>query len=416
MKKVKISFKNLNTGSIFLYLFLILISSLLIVAGLISLPLTENFREDISYDLVTKDPLYWGKEYILELDTTTVLDSEKEEMIDNTRDILFKRLNSSGIEEVSVYGEQRDDKDIVRVVVKTSKDESLVDNLVQNRFFVTVVTRKEDVDFEDEENQYAYLLGENYNKTEFTGESFRNVLITKLKNSSGEYSYFAVFKPWMTKEKGFQEFLAQHENETIGVDIDGFVTPYYVPATNPKTFAIPITGGDSQAELIDKLYNSGEIPLSYTTTETNSLEVNNFSLNYIELSIALLSAVILVHLILIYVLKEDTKDISQSLFSVLLTISLWIAYLKIFAIPVDIWLLAIETVLITLIIYLLTHNKESQVGITTSLLLSSFVLMTTGIGYMRIFGQEMIILVILCQACIAFSKWYIANMKKVLLK
>jgi len=77
-------------------------------------------------------------------------------------------------------------------------------------------------------------MGENYNPTEFTGSSFRNILLTELKDGSGEYSYFAVFKLWLTNEKAFQNFLKTHEEETIGLEIDGFVTPYYVPTSNPK--------------------------------------------------------------------------------------------------------------------------------------------------------------------------------------
>jgi len=76
MKKVKIKFDNLQIGPLLSYLFLILVSSLLIVIGLISLPLTEQIKEEISYNLTTKDDLYWSKEYILELDTSQTLDTD----------------------------------------------------------------------------------------------------------------------------------------------------------------------------------------------------------------------------------------------------------------------------------------------------------------------------------------------------
>lgn len=416
MKKIKLSFDNLKLGSVFVYSLLILITSLLIVVGLISLPLTERLREDVSYNLITKDEQYWSKEYVLELDTSQVLDIDKQKYIDKTRDILYKRLNKAGLEEISVLQDKTETQDILRVVVKTSKDETLVDNLVQNRYFVTIVTRKEDVDFEDEENPYAYLFGENYNSTEFHGSLFRNILITELKNSSGEYSYFAVFKLWITKEKNFQNFLKGYETETIGVDIDGFVTPYYVPTGNPKTFAIPVTGGESQSQLIDILYNAGEIPLSYSTLETNNITVESSKLDYIGLSVALLVAILLVHIILLFVLKEDSKTISNSLFSTLLSVSLWITYLKISSTPVDTWLLALECILITIIIYELIHNKESQIAITTSLIISSFILITLGISYMKIFGKDLLLLTILCQFSIVFGKWYITKMKKTLLK
>ena len=416
MKKIKINFGNLKLGSSFLYLAMILISSLVIVIGLISLPLTEKIKEDISYNLITKDNLYWEKEYTLELDTSDVAEIDKKKYIEKTKDILYRRLNKAGLEEVSIYEENSKENNILKVYVKTSENESFVDNLVENRFFVTVVTRKDNVDFDSEDNQYAYLFGENYNATEFTGSSFRNVFITKLKNSSGEYSYFAVFKTLITKEKAFQSFLNEHEEEYIGVSIDGFVTPYYVPANDPKTFAISISGEESQAELIDILYNSGEIPLSFTTSDTKYIDTTVPSFNYIQLSISILGSIVLVYIILLFVIKEDSKKISQSLFSTLLTFAGWITYLKLTSTPVDTWLLAMECILSAILIYILVHNKESQVPIVASLAASFFILMLLGIGYIKIFGKDMLLVLILCQFNIVFGKWYLDNMKKVIIK
>lgn len=416
MRKIKINFGNLKLGSSLLYLAMILISSLIIVIGLISLPLTEKIKEDISYNLITKDNLYWEKEYTLELDTSDVAEIDKKKYIEKTKDILYRRLNKAGLEEVSIYEENSKENNILKVYVKTSENESFVDNLVENRFFVTVVTRKDNVDFDSEDNQYAYLFGENYNATEFTGSSFRNVFITKLKNSSGEYSYFAVFKTWITKEKAFQSFLNEHEEEYIGVSIDGFVTPYYVPANDPKTFAISISGEESQAELIDILYNSGEIPLSFTTSDTKYIDTTVPSFNYIQLSISILGSIVLVYIILLFVIKEDSKKISQSLFSTLLTFAGWITYLKLTSTPVDTWLLAMECILSAILIYILVHNKESQVPIVTSLAASFFILMLLGIGYIKIFGKDMLLVLILCQFNVVFSKWYLDNMKRVMIK
>lgn len=416
MKKIKINFGNLKLGSTLLYLCMILISSLIIVVGLISLPLTEKIKEDISYNLITKESSYWRKIYTLELDTSDAAETDKRKYIEETKDILYRRLNKAGLEEVSIYEENTDDSNVLKVDVKTSEDESFVDNLIENRYFVTVVTRKDDVDFDSEDNQYAYLFAENYDSTEFTGSSFRNILITKLKNSSGEYSYFAVFKPWITKEKAFQNFLKQYEEEYIGVSIDGFVTPYYVPTSDPKTFAVSLSGEAAQAELIDILYNSGEIPLSFTTGDTEYVEIPSSSFNYIYLSAAILGSVILSYAILLFVIKENSKTISLSLFSTLMTFAGWITYLKVTSTPVDTWLLALECILAAILIYVLTHNRESQVPITVSLAFSFFILMLFGIGYMKIFGKEMLLVLILCQFNIVFGKWYLNNMKKVMTK
>ena len=416
MKKIKFKFDPLKLGPLLSYFFLIIVSSLLIVVGLISLPLTERFKEDIPYNLVTKTNMYWSKEYVLELDTAQTLDSDKDKYIEQTRDILYKRLNRAGIEEISIQKDTLDEKNILRVSVKTSKAEELVTNLIQNRFFVRVVTRKEDVNFEDPENQYAYLLGENYTPTEFTGSYFRNVLITQLKNSSGEYSYFAILKLGITREKAFQDFLKNNEGKTLGLEIDGFVTPYSVPTSNPKTFAIPVSGGEEQSVMLNILYNSGEVPIPFTTLETNNLPVEIQTINYIELSIAMLLGILIVYVIMIFVLKGDPTITPVSLFSTLIAISGWITYLKLSSTPIDTWLLAIECILAIIVVYVLIHNKESQIAIISSLLLSFFTLMILGTGYMKIFGQEMLLVLILCQFSIVFSNWYITNMKNTLAK
>jgi len=90
------------------------------------------------------------------------------------------------------------------------------------------------------------------------------------------------------------------------------------------------------------------------------------ALDHIKLSIALLTGIVLLYLILLFILKEDPLLTSTSLFATLLTIAIWISYLKLSSTPVDTWLLAIECIMVVILIYLLVHNKESQIAITTS--------------------------------------------------
>ena len=85
MKKIKIKFNKIQFGPLLSYFSLVLVSSLLIVVCLISLPLTEQIKEGVSYNLITKNEMYWSKEYILELDTSQILDVDKEKYIEKTR-------------------------------------------------------------------------------------------------------------------------------------------------------------------------------------------------------------------------------------------------------------------------------------------------------------------------------------------
>lgn len=415
MKKIKIDFSNLKPGPSLSYVFLTLITSLLIVVLLISLPLTESLTSSVSYNLTNKNNSYWEKEYTLVLDTSSVLDTNKNSYIQQTRDVLYRRLNKGGVEESSViYEEDSDGQDILKINVKTSKDEAFVDNLVENRYYVQIVTRKDDVDFDDESNPYAYLFATNYDATDFTGSSFRHVLVTKLKNSSGEYSYFAVFKTYLLTNSKFQKFLTNYEGKYIGVNIDGYVTPYYVGTSDTKVFAISVYGGESQSQLIDILYNSGEIPLAFEATAGTVNYIQGSSFNYIYLSIGLITATAVMYACLLYVLKENKKTTTLALFSTILSISGWISYLKISSTPIDLWMLAIECIFIAVLVYVLANNRDSQILITVSLALISFMLIFYGLGYMRIFGTQMIFVLLISQFSIAFGKWYLDNIKNTL--
>ena len=169
MKKLK--FKklkfNINWKSFFNYILLIFLTSLILLNFLIALPLTESIAEIRAFDLNIVDD-YWSKEYILNLDT------EDNSEINKTKNILFRRLNKYGVEESSIYQEDS----TLRVVVKTSKSQTYVDELIRNPYQYKLVTRKDEIDFESEENTLAPYLAENYNETEFDASTFRNIYLS----------------------------------------------------------------------------------------------------------------------------------------------------------------------------------------------------------------------------------------------
>ena len=147
---------KLNIKSLFNYIFVILVSSVFVATILIALPLTEKYLNKTPYNLLTKDSSYWSKEYILDVDTQERKDIEK------TRDILFRRLERFGTEQISVI--ENDGK--IKIELTSSKDKDATEQLIKNTFSVQIVTRKDDVNYEDPENPYAYLLATNYNTTD----------------------------------------------------------------------------------------------------------------------------------------------------------------------------------------------------------------------------------------------------------
>ena len=274
MKKIRFKKLNIKWGNFFNYVTLIILSSIILLIILIALPLTEKLTDIAAFDLNIADN-YWSKEYILDID------SEDSKEINQTRNILFKRLNDYGVEEVSIYKEDGN----LRVVVTTTLSQMYVEELIRNPYQFKIVTRKEDVNFDDEEDPYAQYMGENYNETEFDYSTFRNIYITQLPNTSGEDSFFGLAKPWVTKSKAFTDFLNSNLNQYIGIDIDGFVTPMYLSESN--VFAIPLSADKTSVKPIDILYNSGHIPTSYTISEQTDLESREMNISYIEISIAI---------------------------------------------------------------------------------------------------------------------------------
>ena len=184
MKKIKFKFKKINWRGIFNYFISVVISATILALILISLPLTEKVSSSASYDLVNKNSIYWSKEYILELNTSQSSNIQKD--IAELKSVLQKRLKQFDVEQSLITSYQENDKYYLKVEIQTSKEQELVEQIIKNPFIINIVTKRDDVNYEDTENPLIPYLEENYNKTEFTRKDFRTVYITKLKNTSGD--------------------------------------------------------------------------------------------------------------------------------------------------------------------------------------------------------------------------------------
>jgi preprotein translocase subunit SecD len=394
---------NLNIKPLLNYVLIIGISSLFIAAIFVALPFTEKYISKASYNLNTKSNDYWSGEYIL---TPTATDSKT---IDETRDIIYKRLKGFGVEEASVSK----DGNNIDVVVTTSKSKDLVAELISDRFDISIVTRKSDVNFDDTANPYAYILASNYDSTEWTRESFRDVYITQLKTTSNSYAYFAIFKLWPNKVENFNSFLTKYNGQYIGVSIDGFVTPYSVDDTN-KTFAVAVSTSDAQElKALSLLYNSGVIKTDYTLASQQVLTPNIPSVNYIQLTIGIFIAIVVLYVCLFVTQPTSRKTLLKSMLATTLTISIYLSFLKIAQIPVDTFILPIEAILAIILIRVIAENKDSILCIEVMLLLVCTALIFLGNGYIAIVAQDMLILTVLAKLCLLLSGWYINKVKKI---
>lgn len=398
--KLKINIKPLIN-----YVFIILISSGFIASILIALPFTEKVLNKTPYNLVIKDDTYWSKEYVLDID------SENPKEISSIRNVLFRRLNRLEVEEISIIKVEKG----LKIKVTTSKDKEIVEELIKNRFYSQIVTRKEDVDFENQEDQYAYLLATNYNNTHWDRNDFRNVYITELKASSGEYSYFAIFKLWPNKLKAFNEFLAKYKGQYIGVNIDGFVTPYFVSAENTDNiFAIPIsTENEHEINAINILYNSGIINSTFTLSSQTDIPVEIFKINYLAISILIFAGLIITYAYLL-ISKIAPQDILiKSFLTTVLTMSIYLTILKLLQIPVDLFLLPIEAILTIILIRVISENRDSSIYIEFILLVILAFIAFLGIGFLSVVARNLLVLLAFAKILLVLSGWYIKKLKSI---
>ena len=395
---------NINIKSLLNYIFVILISSVFVATILIALPLTERYLNNTPYNLNTKDSSYWSKEYILSID------SKEQKDIQKTRDVLFKRLKNLGVEQMSVI-QKGDD---IMVTLTTSKEKELTEQLIKNRFAVEIVTRKDDVNYEDPEDPYAYLLATNYNSTDWNRDDFRNVYITKLQNSTGSESYFAIFKLWPAKSVEFNKFLTQYEGQTVGVSTDGFVSPVQVPTGANKLFAPPVSTEDPQeVNIIDILYNSGSIPANISLTSEKDMTPNIPQTDYIMVSILIFAGFLISYLYLSISKNASSSVLMKSFLATMLTISIYLTILKLLQIPVDTFLLPIEAILTMILIRVISENKDSVVYIDIILFGVLAILIFLGFGYVSIVARNMILLLALSKITLLLSGWYIYKVRKI---
>lgn len=408
MKKIKFKFNKINWRGIFNYFISVVISATILALILISLPLTEKVSSSASYDLVNKNSIYWSKEYILELNTSQSSNIQKD--IAELKSVLQKRLKQFDVEQSLITSYQENDKYYLKVEIQTSKEQELVEQIIKNPFIINIVTKRDDVNYEDTENPLIPYLEENYNKTEFTRKDFRTVYITKLKNTSGEYSYFAIFKAWPWSS-GWNEFLNKYFGQTVGISIDGFVTP--VQINEDKIFAPSVATIDEQyAKVTSILYNGGVSPMSYSTIKEEEKPLNIAEVDYIKLTEGILIAILFIYVYLLVVEKTRKSIILKSGIATVLAVSSWIAYLKLSATPVDIFILALEVIVVAAIIRMIAENTESRVHITLLLTFVSLLCILLGFGYVKIFANDLLILIILSNLSLLISTYYISKVRK----
>lgn len=410
MAKFKLNFRKVSFSQIFNYTIVILISSAIVATTFLSIPQSESLLPSQlfngqRFDLNVKEKKYWKKEFILE---TNDKDPKK---INETKDILFKRLQKIGVEEVQITNQES----VIKVIVQTTVDETTVQNMISTRGFIRIVTRKPDVDFNSD--QLAIFLKSNYDDTPWTRYDFRTIYIAKLLNSNQQKSYFALFKPWPNDAARFTEFQNQYAGQTIGVAIDDFVSPVTVSTSKTKQFAMGIGGDETQANFYSIIFNTGVIPLEYSVKDSKTLDPQVFNINYLQALFAIAIVMIVIIAYLFFTEKKENKEnVWKFALTSLLSYTVLITLLKTYYIPIDLFLILITTILA--IVYLKTtilRQTEAWslrlVAITVTL-----VMIYLGFGYIKLLGYYLATFLVFSYVLEKLAEAYIKSIKMTVLK
>lgn len=410
MSRFKLNFRKVSFSQIFDYTIVILISSAIVATTFLAAPKSETLFpsqifKDQRFDLNVKEKSYWKKEFTLE---TNDKDPQK---LNETKDILFKRLQKLGVEEVQITNQES----VIRVIVQTTLDEKTVENIISTRGFIRIVTRKADADFTT--NQIAIFLKSNYDDTPWTRYDFRTIYIAKLLNSNQEKSYFALFKPWPNDATRFAEFENKYAGQTLGVAIDDFVSPVTISTAKNKQFAMGIGGDEAQANFYSIIFNTGVIPLEYSVKDSKNLDPQVYNINYIQ---ALLAIVIVMLVISGYLFftepKERRENVWKFALTSLMSFSILIAFLKISYIPVDLFLIIITTILAIgyLKTTILRQNEAWSLRIVSIVVI--LVMIYLGFGYIKLLGYYMATFLVFSYLLERIAAVYIKSIKMTILK
>lgn len=428
--------------------FLLSVTSAFILTSIfIALPKTELLSDSIPFDLNVKEKSYWKRSYTLEVEIKNEDKKFAEKKLNETKDILHKRLRDYGVEEVRITDFVPEEVDVteetaegeavepqvskryIKVTVQSAKDQLSVESLIRNRTYIRLMLPKEGA-FDNPEDQFAQLLPDNYTPTQFTRHDFRNVLIKALPTTTGETAYFAVYKVAPLSRSAWGDFLEENAGQTIGIAVDGLVYPYDVPfefgqdlslsaaqgtATRPD-FAPGIAQTKEQAEISDLLYNSGVIPLRYSVTEQKDQKVEAYSIEYEEAALSILAGLIAVIIFSYLRYKERHESVVRYAFTLLLIYSFWLAILKFFNTPVDLFMLALDGMILIPLVKILTFRGRNQYRIEIGLLLILFVARMFTDGYAHLAADSLLKLSVAAIILIPLTNYYLNNMKKVLFK
>lgn len=385
------------------YLLSILIVLITITIVVFSLPFTEKYIPYFSANLNLTDSRL--KEYIF-VSEITFDESTKEnkwDIINQSKNTLFTRLNKYGVEIVNIkYNDKEGDKGEFIISTVTSKDKEKIQSLLSQKGEYKIVLKKDEANFNDEKNPYAQYLPDNYKDTNLSKRDLRKIYVTKLKTTSNEYAYFGILKPWVWNLGKYDKFLLDNSGKDAGFQTDGFVTPFAMPvyqnnsARSAKpTVAFLVSTDKSMSDVQNIVLNSQSLISTYTFKEVKD---GDFSLNFSMTQLYLLVSIVILTVILISSITFKI-DFNSAFSTLALSFLIFISIFKITNIGIN-----SISILLTLIlgsIYLILYGATNEkLKITVPIVIALFVMSYPFKSFFVLFAPYTLLFILL----LLFSK------------
>lgn len=406
------------------YAIIILISALFLSTLIFALPQTENIIptiDDKRFDLEKKENEYWKHELILQLNIDPKNRSLREEKVSITKDILYKRLQQIGVEEIQIVNYEVDTEvedyvtEYIKVTIQTTKEESTIGRILQSTGDVRIMVPKDDIHELSTEDEMALYSPENYESTRWNRDDFRTILINDLLAGDGQRSYFGIFKPSMGNRGEFSNFLKEHENQFVGVLMDSFVMPVEVGDQQLNdVFAVGLGPDTGEAELQNIILNTGVIPVvDIFIIQDRELEPDVYKVDHIQVTLAILASILSLLFFLYQRDKEEKERVAQFAFSLALIFSISLTILKIWQIPVDLFLLIPTGILGAIFVKkMYTCTTESKMILITTVAISAIMILL-GTGYIPIMGSFLLAVILISFVSEILTKTYFKNIKEI---
>ena len=388
-----------------------ILTAIFITIFFISIPFTENYIAQYTYNLSLKSQLYSYERFKIEL--------EDKGQSDNYISIVKSRLTQAEIERFNI--EKKDDESI-EVMTWSTKDQYMIQSLLSTDGSVAFMTLKEGIDLNDENNIIAAYIEDSYDKTGINRDYFRRIIVRQSPTSQGGLAYFLVFKPTIDKQDEIEAFITNNQGKQIGINIFGYVTPYQV---NGPDLVVGVGSDEKDKLLSSAIFNTKPIGTKITTTseETQSNVqpygffefINN---NYSNLT-AVFALLTVFAAIFLGVLNKKKYRVSLiMLFSTILTLSIWLAYLKITNSAVDLFTIIVCGVVIIINNFASSLIKSIDARVIKLLAIIAITILApllvplfiTGVGFVDIIANKLIWVILLSEVILELFKLYLQNL------